>query len=108
MHMSLSLAATLSTSAALLLESRRSLLALPVLVTPLCARSDEVLHILDYPKQGSCGEALIPDAGIPFVKAFGGLESGSCASAGYSVKEGEENGTGERDKDRTYTVYGKG
>ena len=64
--------------------------------------------VLDYPKQGSCGEALIPDAGIPFVKAFGGLESGSCASAGYSVKEGEENGTGERDKDRTYTVYGKG
>ena len=42
------------------------------------------------------------------MKAFGGLESGSCASAGYSVKEGEENGTGERDKDRTYTVYGKG
>ena len=103
--MSLSLA---TLSAALLLESRRSLLPLPVLVTPLCARGDELLYILDYPKQGSCGEALIPDAGIPFVKAFGGLESGSCASAGYSVKEGEENGTGERDKDRTYTVYGKG
>ena len=80
---------------------------LPIFTAPLAARADEVLHILDYPKKGSCGEALIPDKGVPFVKAFGGFSDGSCAAAGYGVKEGEQNGTGEKDKDRTYEIYGK-
>ena len=49
----------------------------------------------------------MPDKAIPFVKAFGGFSDGSCASAGYTEKEGEQNGTGDKDKDRTYTIYGK-
>ena len=80
---------------------------LPILATPLAAHADEVLHIIDYPKKGSCGEALIPEKGIPFVKAFGGFSDGDCASAGYTTKEGEQNGTGEKDKDRTYQIFGK-
>ena len=89
--------------------SRRSAIigALPILAAPLAAQADEVLHIVDYPKKGSCGEALIPDKGVPFVKAFGGFSSGDCASVGYTEKEGEENGTGEKDKERTYTIYGR-
>ena len=68
---------------------------------------DEILHVVDYPKQGFCGEALVPDKGVPFVKAFGGLSSGTCESAGYPNREGTANGTGDKDSDREYTIYGK-
>ena len=81
--------------------------ALPLLMTPLAVRADEVLHIVDYPKKGSCGEALIPDKALPFVKTFGGFSSGSCASVGYGTKEGTESGTGDKDRDRTYDIYSK-
>ena len=80
---------------------------LPLLTSPLMAQADEVLHIIGYPKQGSCGEALVPDKAIPFVKAFGGFSDGSCASVGYETEEGTQNGTGDKDKERAYTIYGK-
>ena len=76
-------------------------------VLPLAASADAVLHIVDYPKKGSCGEALVPDKGVPFVKAFGGMSDGGCAAAGYTKKEGTANGTGDKDKDRIYDIYGK-
>ena len=74
---------------------------------PLSAVADEILHVVDYPKQGFCGEALVPDKGVPFVKAFGGLSSGTCESVGYPNREGTANGTGDKDSDREYTIYGK-
>lgn len=80
---------------------------IPVFATPLTAKADEVLHIFDYPKPGACGEALIPDKAVPFVKAFGGFSGGSCASAGFGTKDGTANGTGDKDKDREYDVYVK-
>ena len=89
-------------------STRRAVLgALPLAALPLSAVADEILHVVDYPKQGFCGEALVPDKGVPFVKAFGGLSSGTCESVGYPNREGTANGTGDKDKDREYTIYGK-
>merc|ERR1712232_84039 len=87
--------------------SRRAVLgALPIFAaTP--ALADETLHKIDYPKSGACGEATVPDKAAYFVKTFGGFSSGSCASEGYTVKEGTEKGTGEKDSDREYTIYSK-
>jgi hypothetical protein len=45
--------------------------------------------------------------GAFFAKTFGGLADGSCATAGYTKDEGTTNGTGEKDKQRTYSIYGK-
>ena len=89
--------------------TRRAVLAsLPlVIAAPRTAVADEVLHIIDYPQKGACGEALVPDAGVPFVKAFGGFSDGTCAAAGYPNKEGTASGTGDKDKDREYTIYSK-
>ncbi len=80
-----------------------TLLGLPVVATA----ADSVLHIVDYPKKGACGEALVPEKGVPFVKTFGGMSDGGCAAAGYPNKEGSANGTGDKDKDRTYDIYTK-
>ena len=89
-------------------STRRAVLgALPLAAMPLSAVADEILHVVDYPKQGFCGEALVPDKGVPFVKAFGGLSSGTCESVGYPNREGTANGTGDKDSDREYTIYGK-
>ena len=62
---------------------------------------------MNYPKEGLCGEAMVPEKGVPFVKAFAGFSDGSCASAGYTKSEGTASGTGEKDKERTYSLYGK-
>eukprot|EP00980_Cylindrotheca_fusiformis_P001424 scaffold345_cov134-Cylindrotheca_fusiformis.AAC.35 len=65
------------------------------------------LHIVDYPIPGKCGEAKVPEKGIFFAKTFGGLVDGSCSTEGYKNDEGTANGTGEKDKKRTYSIYGK-
>ena len=83
------------------ITSRRAVIAALPAMVPLAAHAgDEVLHIMNYPVDGKCGEALVPEKGVPFVKAFGGFSDGTCAAAGYTVKEGTEEGTGEKDKDR--------
>lgn len=69
--------------------------------------SGATLHILNYPVDGKCGEAKVPDAGVFFAKTFGKLEDGSCAAEGYTVDEGTANGTGEKDSKRNYSIYGK-
>ena len=105
----LSAAAALQVPAPHAKSTRRAVLgALPLVALPLSALADDaVLHVLDYPKQGLCGEALVPEKGVPFVKAFGGMSDGSCASAGYPNKEGTANGTGDKDSDREYDLYSK-
>ena len=50
---------------------------------------------------------VVPDKGVPFVKAFGGFSDGTCAAAGFPTKEGTAPGTGEKDKERSYDIYGK-
>eukprot|EP00526_Cylindrotheca_closterium_P022212 CAMPEP_0113639786 /NCGR_PEP_ID=MMETSP0017_2-20120614/20880_1 /TAXON_ID=2856 /ORGANISM="Cylindrotheca closterium" /LENGTH=119 /DNA_ID=CAMNT_0000551033 /DNA_START=109 /DNA_END=468 /DNA_ORIENTATION=+ /assembly_acc=CAM_ASM_000147 len=77
---------------------------------PAFADDDEAvttLHILNYPIDGKCGEAKVPEGGVFFAKTFGKLEDGSCAAEGYAVDEGTANGTGEKDSKRTYGIYGK-
>ena len=69
--------------------------------------STTVLHIVDYPKSGSCGQANVPSNGVFFAKKFGGLVDGSCATEGFSVAEGTANGIKEKDQQRTYEIYGK-
>ena len=69
--------------------------------------SSTTLHILNYPIDGKCGEAQVPEAGVFFAKTFGKLEDGSCAAEGYTVDEGTANGTGEKDSKRTYSIYSK-
>lgn len=69
--------------------------------------STTTLHILNYPIDGKCGEAKVPEAGVFFAKNFGKLQDGSCAVEGYTVDEGTANGTGEKDQKRTYSIYGK-
>ena len=54
-----------------------------------------------------CGEADVPEKGVFFVKTLGGFSEGSCAESGYTVSEGTANGTGEKDKDKTYDIYSK-
>ena len=93
-------------------QSRRALLlALPaVAALPHgSAHAGEFvpLHRVDYPKQGMCGEADVPEKGVFFVKTLGGFSEGTCAAAGYTVKEGTANGTGEKDKEKTYDLYSK-
>ena len=75
---------------------------------PLAAVADDVqLHFIDYPKKGSCGEAMVPEKGAFFAKQFGGAQEGSCESAGYPNKEGTANGTGDKDSDKEYDIYSK-
>jgi uncharacterized low-complexity protein len=84
-----------------------------VFAPSLAALADEedeattTLHILDYPIQGKCGEAKVPENGVFFAKTFGSLVEGSCPAEGYTNDEGEASGTGEKDKKRTYNIYGK-
>ena len=91
------------------ISRRRALVAAAVVAgaAPHRARADEVLHIIDYPVKGACGEALVPDKGVPFAKAFGGLSEGSCASEGYATQQGSAPGTKDKDKDRSYSIYVK-
>lgn len=66
------------------------------------------LHRIDYPKQGACGEADVPEKGrVLRQKTLGGFSDGACAAAGYPVKQGTANGTGEKDKEKTYDIYSK-
>ena len=103
----------LGCSSALRLQAptRRAVLAaLPAVMLPLNAAhaGDFVpLHRVDYPVEGKCGEADVPEKGVPFVKAFGGFSDGTCAAAGYPVPAGTANGNGEKDKDRTFDLYEK-
>jgi uncharacterized low-complexity protein len=79
----------------------------------LAALADEedaattTLHILDYPIQGKCGEAKVPEKGVFFAKTFGNLVEGSCPAEGYMNDEGKANGTGDKDQKRIYNIYGK-
>jgi hypothetical protein len=67
----------------------------------------DTLHRVDYPIPGKCGQAEVPENAAFFVKQFGGFKEGSCAVEGYEADEGTAKGTGEKDKERDYTIYGK-
>ena len=67
----------------------------------------DTLHKIDYPIEGKCGQAEVPENAVFFVKQFGGFTDGSCATEGYTVEDGTANGTGEKDKERTYEIYTK-
>ena len=72
------------------------------------ADDSEPLHKVDYPVAGKCGQADgVPENAVFFVKNFGGFKDGSCATEGFTVQEGTAKGTGEKDKERTYTIYSK-
>ena len=72
------------------------------------AVSTEPLHKVDYPVPGKCGQADgVPENAVFFVKNFGGFKDGSCATEGFTVQEGTAQGTGDKDKQRTYTIYSK-
>lgn len=81
------------------------------LTTPaaaLAADDDKVtLHIMDYPRAGSCGETETTEKKAFFAKQFGGLKDGGCSVEGYTVMEGTENGKNDKDKDKEYSVYSK-
>ena len=75
---------------------------------PETAIASDPFHKVDYPIQGKCGQAdNVPENAVFFVKKFGGFQDGGCATEGYDVEEGKEKGTGEKDKEREYTIYGK-
>lgn len=65
------------------------------------------LHIVGYPKEGQCGQADVPSAGVFFAKNLGGMIDGPCSKDGYAVPEGTANGIKEKDKERIYEIYGK-
>ena len=66
------------------------------------------LHKVDYPVPGKCGQADgVPDNAVFFVKTFGGFTDGACAVEGYTVNQGTAKGTGDKDKERVYAIYGK-
>eukprot|EP00977_Amphora_coffeiformis_P023430 scaffold13351_cov200-Amphora_coffeaeformis.AAC.11 len=72
------------------------------------AASTEPLHKLDYPVPGKCGQADgVPENAVFFVKNLGGFKDGSCATEGFTVQEGTAQGTGDKDKQRTYSIYSK-
>uniref|UniRef100_A0A7S3DNV8 Uncharacterized protein n=1 Tax=Entomoneis paludosa TaxID=265537 RepID=A0A7S3DNV8_9STRA len=65
-------------------------------------------HKLDYPVAGKCGQANnVPDKAAFFIRQFGGFSDGACAVDGYSSAEGTANGTGEKDSQRVYAIYGQ-
>ena len=76
--------------------------------TAWAADNDQVtLHIVDYPKTGSCGQVETTEKKAFFAKKFGGLKDGECSVEGYTSSEGKENGTNDKDKDKEYSIFGK-
>lgn len=72
------------------------------------ATSTTTLHKLNYPVDGKCGQADgVPEKAVFFVKTLGGFQDGSCATDGYTVAAGTAQGTGEKDQQRVYAIYGK-
>ena len=84
------------------------LISLTSPLTVMAADDDQVtIHIVDYPKPGSCGEVVTTEKKAFFAKQFGGLKDGRCSVEGYTVSEGTENGKNDKDKDKEYAIYGK-
>ena len=99
----------------LLTSARRALLVLLVggeqgrVLQPVHAADDDptaTVHKVDYPVEGKCGQAEVPERVAGLVKSFGGFKDGSCATEGYSTAEGMANGTGDKDQERVYSIYG--
>ena len=92
---------------------RRAILAavLTSVAAPLVAGAGDdaptTLHIVNYPKEGSCGQADVPPTGVFFAKNLGGMVEGPCSKDGYTVPEGTASGIRDKDKERTYEIYGK-
>ena len=85
-----------------------TMLVLGLASQPDISFATDPLHKVDYPVEGKCGQAdNVPENAVFFVKNFGGFKDGSCATEGYNVNEGTAKGTGEKDKEREYTIYGK-
>jgi len=63
------------------------------------------VHKIDYPIAGKCGEASVPEKVAPLVKTFGGFKDGACKVDGFATADGTANGTGEKDKERTYSIF---
>ena len=80
---------------------------------PKSARADDskatttTLHIVDYPVEGKCGQANVPEKGVFFAKSLGGMVDGPCSVEGYSVANGTSNGVKDKDKERVYDIYSK-
>jgi len=49
------------------------------------------IYKIDSPKKGDCGESSCPAAVAHFPETFGGYKKGTCASAGYSAPDGEQD-----------------
>ena len=65
------------------------------------------VHKVDYPIVGKCGQAAVPEKVVPIVKSFYGFQEGACQVDGYAVDQGTAKGTGDKDKERDYAIYGK-
>merc|ERR1712151_572136 len=52
---------------------------------------DVTIYKIDSPKKGDCGQSSCPSAVAHFPETFGGYEEGTCASAGYTVPDGEQD-----------------
>lgn len=95
------------------INRRRQLVAAAaaVLISPVskawAADGEKTLHIVDYPIKGKCGQAEVPEAGVFFAKNLGGMVEGSCVTDGYTTKEGTASGITDKDKQRTFYIYGK-
>lgn len=65
------------------------------------------VHKLNYPVAGKCGQANVPASVVGLVKTFGGFQDGTCATEGFSEPQGTSFGTGDKDQQRTYSIYAK-
>ncbi|CAB9500029.1 expressed unknown protein [Seminavis robusta] len=93
-------------------NSRRDFLAAAsLLLWPTTAFADDdataTIHKVDYPVDGKCGQADVPEKVVGLVKTFGGFKDGSCSTEGYTAAQGTASGTGEKDSKRTYDIYEK-
>lgn len=84
-----------------------TLMLTPAIVNAAESDGSTVLHIVDYPVKGKCGQADVSEKGAFFAKQFGGMVDGSCDTEGYSVGDGKANGIKEKDQQREYEIYEK-
>lgn len=89
-----------------------SLGAASIFVAPQMVKADgdennTTLHILDYPKEGLCGQIQTTEKKAYFAKTFGGLKDGACSVEGYTKSEGTTNGINDKDKEKVYSLFGK-
>jgi hypothetical protein len=67
--------------------------------------STSTIHKLNYPVVGKCGQANVPTSVVGLVKTFGGFQDGTCAMEGFAEPQGTALGTGDKDQQRTYSIF---